>query len=49
VGNIISGSARDKNTLDWLEKYLEKLSKNPIPNLFLSKEQLPVLTRKWTI
>ncbi len=20
VGNIISGSARDKNTLDWLEK-----------------------------
>jgi hypothetical protein len=24
VGNIISGSARDKNTLDWLEKLFGK-------------------------
>lgn len=24
VGNILSGSVRDKNTLDWLEKLLVK-------------------------
>lgn len=49
IGNVLSGAVRDKNTLDWLEKCLVKLSKNPTLNLFLIKEQPRVSMKKWTI
>jgi hypothetical protein len=34
VGNILSGAARDKNTLDWLEKMFGKIKQKTFSNLF---------------
>ena len=46
VGNILSGAARDKNTLEWLEKMFGKIkAKKPTLNLYLNKEQQLVLMK----
>jgi type IV secretory pathway TraG/TraD family ATPase VirD4 len=49
VGNILSGAARDKNTLEWLEKMFGKIKQKPTLNLYLNKEQQLALTKKWIL
>jgi type IV secretory pathway TraG/TraD family ATPase VirD4 len=47
VGNIISGSARDKNTLDWLEKLFGRSNRNRIPSPYHNRERRPASMRRW--
>lgn len=47
VGNVFAGSVRDKETLDSLEKCLERLNKKPIPHQYLNKELHKQLMKKW--
>jgi endonuclease III len=49
VGNILSGSARDKNTLEWLEKLFGKIKQKSYSQSISQQGTTTSINEKWTL